>query len=158
MLEIDEDDRAYVYAVVLRILKQPDLASDATQDTLLRAHRCRDQFRGDAAPRTWLYRIAVTTALGHLRVSRRSREDLGDLPYEPVAPEPSPEDRVATRELVEQTTALLARGDDLGHQILAMRGRDRSDREIARTLGLSLGNVRVRAFRTRQRLLAQLAA
>jgi RNA polymerase sigma-70 factor (ECF subfamily) len=67
MLAFDEDDHAYVYAVVHRILKIPDLASDATQDTLLRAYRCREQYRGDAAPRTWLHRIAVTTALGYLR-------------------------------------------------------------------------------------------
>jgi RNA polymerase sigma-70 factor (ECF subfamily) len=159
MLDFDEDDHAYVYAVVYRILKIPDLASDATQDALLRAYRCREQYRGDAAPRTWLHRIAVTTALGHLRSRQRSREDIGVAPaHEPVDPAPSPEDAVETRELVDQANALLAGGDDLGLRILAMRGGDTSDRDIAAELGISLANVRVRACRTRQRLRAQLAA
>src|ERR1700753_859731 len=72
MLDFDEDDRAYVYAVAHRILKIPDLASDATQDALLRAYRHRAQYRGDAAPRTWLHRLAVTTQPGHLRARQRS--------------------------------------------------------------------------------------
>lgn len=159
MLDFDEDDHAYVYAVVHRILKTPDLASDATQDTLLRAYRCRAQYRGDAAPRTWLYRIAVTTALGYLRSRQRSREDTGvELAHDPIDPAPSPEEAMATRELVDQAQALLDRGDELGLRILAMRGSDASDRDIAAELGISLANVRVRACRTRRRLRAQLAA
>lgn len=159
MLDFDKDDRAYVYAVAMRILKQDDLASDAAQDTLLRAYRCRAQYRGDSAPRTWLHRIAVTTALGHLRSRRRSREDVGvELALEPVDLGPSPEDSIATHELAAQARALLDDSDDLGLRILAMRGGDASDREIADALGLSLANVRVRAFRARQRLREQLAA
>ena len=157
MLDFDEDDRAYVYAVAHRILQSQDLASDATQDALLRAYRYRAQYRGDAAPRTWLHRIAVTTALSYLRSRRRSREDVGvELACEPLDPAPSPEDAVAARELVERTSALFADGDELGLRILAMRGSDTSDRDIATALGLSLANVRVRACRTRQRLRAQL--
>ena len=157
MLDFDEADRAYVYAVVYRILKAPDLASDATQDAMLRAYRGRDRYRGDAAPRTWLHRIAVTTALGHLRSRQRSREDSGvDLTSEPVDPAPSPEDAVATRELIEQALALVAHGDDVGLRILAMRSNETSDHDIATELGLSSANVRVRAWRTRQRLRSQL--
>lgn len=159
MLDFDEDDRAYVYAVVHRILKQPDLASDATQDALLRAYRCRAQFRGDASPRTWLYRIAVTTAVRYLRSRQRSREDTGvKLAHEPPDPAPSPEDTCAARELVDRASTLLTGGDELGLRILAMRGDDTSDRDIASALGLSLANVRVKAFRTRQWLRTQLAA
>lgn len=159
MLDFDEDARAYIYAVVRRILKSPDLASDATQDALLRAYRCRAQYRGDAAPRTWLYRIAVTTAIGYLRSRRRSREDIGaELAHEPVDPAPSPEQAVASREIIDQAAALIAEGDELGLRILAMRGSEASDRDIASELGISLANVRVRACRTRQWLRAQLAA
>ncbi len=159
MHDFDEGDRAYVYAVVYRILKTPDLANDATQDTLLRAYRCRDQYRGDAAVRTWLYRIAVTTAIGYLRRCRRSREDTGlELAREPVDPMPSPEDAVARRELVDQANQLLSGTDDLGLRILAMRIDDTSDRDIASELGISLANVRVRACRARQQLRTRLVA
>ena len=160
MFEIAEDDRAYVYAVVFRILKTHDGANDATQDTLLTAYRCRAQYRGEAAPRTWLYRIAVTTALGHLRSRRRSREDAGlDLMHHVSDPAPSPEAALASRELADHVSTVLAGlDDDLGRRILAMRLDDTSDHDIASDLGLSVGNVRVRACRTRQQLRTLLAA
>src|SRR3982750_4682427 len=96
-------DRAFVYAVVRRILRSDDAANDATQDALLLVHRHRDQFRGDSALRTWLYRIAVTTALGVLRKAKRSREqlapDVTPLGWDIADPAPSPEQEVAVREL-----------------------------------------------------------
>lgn len=45
----------------------PDALDDALQEVFLQAFRSLDKFRGDAAVRTWLYRLAVTQA-------RRSRE------------------------------------------------------------------------------------
>jgi RNA polymerase sigma-70 factor, ECF subfamily len=45
----------------------PDALDDALQEVFLQAFRSLDKFRGEAAVRTWLYRLAVTQA-------RRSRE------------------------------------------------------------------------------------
>jgi RNA polymerase sigma-70 factor (ECF subfamily) len=45
----------------------PDALDDAVQEVFLQAFRSLDSFRGEAAIKTWLYRLAVTQA-------RRSRE------------------------------------------------------------------------------------
>jgi RNA polymerase sigma-70 factor, ECF subfamily len=45
----------------------PEALDDALQEVFLQAFRSLESFRGDAAIRTWLYRLAVTQA-------RRSRE------------------------------------------------------------------------------------
>jgi RNA polymerase sigma-70 factor, ECF subfamily len=45
----------------------PDALDDALQEVFLQAFRSLDGFRGEAAVRTWLYRLAVTQA-------RRSRD------------------------------------------------------------------------------------
>src|SRR5260370_14257289 len=45
------------------ILGHPDDAEDAVQETFLRALRGLHTFRGDAAFRTWLFRIAVNICL-----------------------------------------------------------------------------------------------
>lgn len=158
--ELGETDRSFVYAVIRRILRDDDATSDATQDALLLAHRHRDQFRGEAAHRTWLYRIAVTTALGHLRKRRRTREGvaLGDRPiaWDLADPRPSPEQQVAARELAGATTRALA---EIGHghqRVFLLRLEDWSESEIARSVGISIANVKIRTHRARARLRAAL--
>lgn len=48
-----------IYYLALRLLGDPTHAEDATHDVFLKAWRKFDEFRGDAAVRTWLYRIAI---------------------------------------------------------------------------------------------------
>lgn len=48
-----------IYYLALRLLGDPERAQDAAHDVFLKAFRKLNQFRGEAAPRTWLYRIAI---------------------------------------------------------------------------------------------------
>ncbi|MEO8702188.1 MAG: RNA polymerase sigma factor [Kofleriaceae bacterium] len=153
-------DRAYMFAVVRRIVRCEDAANDATQDAALLAHRHRAKFRGASAFRTWLHRIAVTSALGYLRKRRHSREELAtdDVPLaEPADQAPSPEHVAATRELAEQACDLLA-GISRDHRdVFLLRAGDCSEHEIAVHLGISRANVKIRGYRARQQLRARLA-
>ena len=158
--ELRESDRSFVYAVIRRMLRDDDASADATQDALLLAHRHRDQFRGESAHRTWLYRIAVTTALGHLRKRRRTREEISGSDR-PVAwdlsdPRPSPEQQVAAGELAGAMTRALADVGRAHQQVFLLRLEDWSESEIARSVGISVANVKIRTHRTRVRLRAAL--
>lgn len=53
-----EHSRA-VYYLALRLLGNVTQAEDATHDVFLKAFRKLGEFRGDAALRTWLYRITL---------------------------------------------------------------------------------------------------
>ena len=59
-----------VYGIALRITGSPADAEDAMQDAFLQAFRGWSDFRADAAPTTWLYRIAVNAALQRVRARR----------------------------------------------------------------------------------------
>ena len=48
----------------------PDLAETITQDTLLRAYKGRESFRGDCSLSTWLTGIALNVTRDHLRSGR----------------------------------------------------------------------------------------
>lgn len=48
-----------IYYLALRLLGDPTQAEDATHDVFLKAYRKMNQFRGDSAVRTWLYRITI---------------------------------------------------------------------------------------------------
>src|SRR5262249_46933519 len=56
-----------LYALCRGILGHAEDAEDAVQETFLRALRALSSFRGDAAVRSWLYRIAVNVCLDRKR-------------------------------------------------------------------------------------------
>jgi RNA polymerase sigma-70 factor (ECF subfamily) len=60
-----------MYAAALHILGNHSDADDATQEALVRAYRGLATFDGRADVFTWLYRIAVNTALNALRSGKR---------------------------------------------------------------------------------------
>src|SRR6476646_810882 len=60
-----------VYAAALHILGNHSDADDVTQEAFVRAYRGLGSFDGRADFFTWLYRIAVNTALNALRSGKR---------------------------------------------------------------------------------------
>jgi RNA polymerase sigma-70 factor (ECF subfamily) len=56
-----------IFNVALRITGDRRDAEDAVQEAFLNAFRSWAHFRGESNPRTWLYRIAVNTALMRVR-------------------------------------------------------------------------------------------
>ena len=81
------------------LLRDIQLAEDATQETFLKAYRNMDRFRAESSEKTWLMRIAVNTCKNMRRsawlrfVDRRV--SLDQLP-EPAAP-PASEHRMLTQ-------------------------------------------------------------
>jgi RNA polymerase sigma-70 factor, ECF subfamily len=78
------------------VLGSAEDAEDAAQETFLRALRALPGFRGDAAFRSWLFRIAINLCLEWKR-SRRPTEPLGEEGERVVSDAPSPEAIVLTR-------------------------------------------------------------
>ena len=64
-----------VYRLALRMLWHPDDAEDATQEALIRIMTRIGSYRGEAAVRTWAYRVAANHIL-NWRESRVERENL----------------------------------------------------------------------------------
>ena len=75
------------YALALSVLRDPDMAQDATQETYLRAFRRLGDLEEPAAFISWLRRIAITVA-SNMRQSRRTTLlRLDDVPVVPVLDE-----------------------------------------------------------------------
>ena len=72
--EVVEKYTDYVYNVIYRMLANPHDTEDATQEAFISAYRNWDRFRGDAQVTTWLYRIAVNSALMRIRKEKRGKE------------------------------------------------------------------------------------
>jgi len=155
-------ERNFVYSVAMKYMRDEERASDVTQDALLLAYRHRHSFRGDSRFTTWLYRIAVTTSLMHLRKDRNqpSWQPLSDEESpanEPATHEASPEDCSANSEAVHLAEVGLEEMGVKYGQIFAMRFVEGySEGEIARRLKLNLATVKTRAHRARTHVKKQL--
>ena len=151
---------AFATAIARRFFHDPQDAADVAQDALLAAHRHRASFRGDAKLTTWLHRIVVTTALGHLRRRRRRpvHRSLDDAAVDVPAATRSPEAEVADAEEADLARRALARMKPHYGEMIRLRfDEDRSEAEVARTLGLTIANVKIRTHRARRALIRELA-
>lgn len=68
--EMVERTYSAVYASLCRLCGDRDLASDLTQETYRKAWQALPGFDGRSQLFTWLYRIAYTTFLNHIRTPR----------------------------------------------------------------------------------------
>jgi RNA polymerase sigma-70 factor (ECF subfamily) len=62
-----------VYNTILGIVQNETEAEDLAQDVFIKVFEKISSFKGDSKLSTWLYRIATTTALDHLRSKKRKK-------------------------------------------------------------------------------------
>ena len=169
-IQFTAKERDFVYGVAMKYMKDEEDAADVAQDALLLAYRHLGSFKGDSRFTTWLYRIAATTALMHLRKRRRTPLMLSvDAPLDEEGREEmrganvrdhesSPEDKSAGAEALSLAAEELGRMGDKYGRIFSMRFLEGfSEAEIASRLDLNVSTVKTRAYRARAHLRRHLA-
>jgi RNA polymerase sigma factor (sigma-70 family) len=151
-----------MYNLAFRLLDDADLAADATQDAFIAAFQHLQQFRGSNF-RAWLARIVTNTCYDALRRRRRAplslealsaeRADGADQPALISDADDSPEQLAMRRALSDAIQACLNQLP-LSFRTVAILSdvQDYSYDEIALALNLSLGTVKSRLSRARQKL------
>ena len=71
--EIVETRQGMVYNTILGLVQNAEDAEDVTQEVFIKVFESVHQFKGESAFSTWLYRVAVTTALEFLRKKKRKK-------------------------------------------------------------------------------------
>jgi RNA polymerase sigma-70 factor (ECF subfamily) len=144
--------------LVMRYVRDPELALDISQEAFIKAYRALPRFRGDSAFYTWLYRIAVNTAKNYLAAQRRRPMDIELDMQDPdqyglhakLKETDTPEGLTISQELQEVLErAIDALPDDLRTAIILRELDGMSYEEIAQTMDCPVGTVRSRIFRAR---------
>src|SRR5690349_13131131 len=91
-----DDHRRELHAHCYRLSGNVADADDLLQETCLRAWRSRDGYKGKAAIRTWLYRIATNAFLDSRKAASRRTMPVGDIFESSVALGPYPDSLSAT--------------------------------------------------------------
>lgn len=141
-----------IYGALLRLAGgDAELAADLTQETYRKAWAALDGFDGRARFSTWLYRIAYTTFLNHVRKPRRllplESED-GEPPRQIEDPSPGAQELLArSGEAAALRRAVLGLPDDLRFTVTARYWQGLPVKEIARGEGITTVAVRKRLKR-----------
>ena len=168
----DEAARALVrrlYPLVAKIVRahrpRRTAEEDVCQMIFIKVFQRLTQFSGKVPLEHWVSRIAVNTCLNQIE-SERVRPELrhADLSVEEQAvvenlatssEELGPDQRFASRQLVEHLLTALKPVERLAVDLLYLQGR--SVEEIRKITGWSAALIKVRAFRARQKMKQQLA-
>lgn len=147
-LERIEQHQGILHRVRSLYAVDPDDGRDLVQEILLQLWRSFPSFRGEAAFSTWMYRVALNTALLRRRRSRaraREKADPEALASIAAGPDPANPDVASLYRCIRELPSL-----DRAIVLLHLEGQ--SYEEIAGTTGLSRGNVGVRLVRIKGRL------
>jgi RNA polymerase sigma-70 factor (ECF subfamily) len=155
-----------VYNLVARLVQNPALAEDLTQDAFLKMFRALGQYDAQLKFSSWLFRIAHNTAIDHLRqrqllLATPRLDDDGD-EIDPLAGLPdlsgdSPEQATARRQLgVILDAAIDALRPEYRSVVVLRHHEDLDYEEIAEVMDLPLGTVKTYLHRARRELAARL--
>ena len=158
-----------LYPLVAKIVRahrpRRTAEEDLAQMIFIKVFRKLSQFSGKVPLEHWVSRIAVNTCLNQIE-SEKIRPELrhADLSEEEQAvvenlatssEELSPDQRFASRQLVEHLLSALKPVERLAIDLLYLQGC--SVEEIRKITGWSAALVKVRAFRARQKMKQQLS-
>ena len=134
-----------VFGALYKMCGEADLAADLTQETYRRAWQAIGRFEGRSGFSTWLYRIAYTTFLNHVRRPRPVLP-LEERQVEAMADErPRPEDdAVASAEAEQLRRVVLGLPDVLRFTVSARFWGELPVREIADLHGVTPVAIRKR--------------
>ena len=148
-----------VVNLVMRFVKDRDDAQDVSQEAFIKAYRVLNNFRGDSAFYTWLYRIAINSAKNYLVSQSRKTPtyavDIADAEHIESATAlkeyATPEGNMLTSE-IEATVyrAIKELPDDLKTAITLRELEGMTYDEIALVMECPIGTVRSRIFRARE--------
>jgi RNA polymerase sigma-70 factor (ECF subfamily) len=152
--------------LLARMVRDQSEIEDIVQDSFIKAYRAINNFRGDSAFYTWLYRIGINTAKNHLVSLGRRPKAMNDVEIEDVENFEdgqelrnleTPENSMMTKEIVTTVNDTIESLPDELKEVISLREMDGlSYEEIAELMQCPIGTVRSRIFRAREAIAEKL--
>jgi len=140
--------------VVYRITNNMDAAEEICQEAFIRYYQRMDTIPDAQQGKYWIIRVAKNLALNHEKRKGRERRAYERSYHEPKPTVESGEVTALRGESADAVQQALDKLPDKLRSVLILKEYgELSYKEIGSILGISEGNVKVRVFRARERLL-----
>ncbi len=158
--------RDKIYARALSMVRNEEEAVDLSQEAWVKGWQRLPQFLGESSFGTWITRIVINLCLDHLRKQKRQRmesidainEQSGGVERQMPVVTANPTAGLERLELRQRINRAL---DQLSYEhrtVLVLHEFEEMEyKEIARTMGCSIGTVMSRLFYARRKMAALLA-
>lgn len=148
-LEVLQSHKGLILKVCSMYAGSRDDLKDLFQDVVLNVWKSFDSFRGDSKYSTWLYRIALNTAiLSHRKASRSIATNDFETGTFIIT---QPEQTIGAEDFAILHTAI-RQLPEIDRAIILLYLEELPQEEIAQVTGLTPNNVRVRILRIKMKL------
>ena len=131
-------------------------AEEIAQDSFLKAYRSLKSFKRKSSFATWLYRIVYNTSISSVRVKKKGVLSLNDFPADVIdfmGSNTSEEDAEKEYRCALVNFALQKISEEERGLISLYYYEEMSADEISDVTGISKSNIKVKLFRSRQKML-----
>ena len=145
-----ETNQNIVHKVCRIYTTNQEAHNDLFQEITIQLWKNYSKFRGDAKFSTWMYRVALNTAISLYRKSTRSikTQDFTDYSFKIKAEEYDDTEEVQLKALYDAIRKL----NDIDKALIFLYLEDKPYKEISETLGISEVNARVKMNRAKDKL------
>jgi RNA polymerase sigma-70 factor (ECF subfamily) len=145
-----EANQNIVHKVCRIYTTSQDAHNDLFQEIAIQLWKNYSKFRGEAKFSTWMYRVALNTAISLYRKSskRVKTQDISELAFKIESKEYDDTEELQLKALYQAIRTL----NDIDRALIFLYLEDKPYREIAATLGISEVNARVKMNRAKDKL------
>ena len=144
-----------IFTLALKMVKNREEAEEVAQDTFIKIYNSLNKFKGDSKFSTWIYKIAYNTCLDRLK--KNKKEDLNISIDEFSAHLIKTMDNALSaledkerKQTIQNCLNLLP--SDENFLLTLFYFEDQSLEEIGKIMNINANNVKVKLFRSRQKL------
>lgn len=144
-----------VFTLAIRMLKHREEAEEVSQDTFIKVFRSLNKFKGDSKFSTWIYKVAYNTCLDRLKKHKRAQHVVAIDEYteHQVMTIDNALDAMEKEERRQAIQGCLQQLPSDDSALLTLYYfEELSLEEIAKIVGLTANNVKVKLFRSRKKL------
>jgi RNA polymerase sigma-70 factor (ECF subfamily) len=145
-----EKNQNIVHKVCRIYTTNRDAHNDLFQEVAIQLWKNYSKFRGDSKFSTWMYRVALNTAISLYRKSTRTLKtsDISDVAYKIKADDYDNTEELQLKALYNAIHQL----NDIDKALIFLYLEDKPYKEISATLGISDVNARVKMNRAKEKL------
>lgn len=128
-------------------------SDDMFQEICIQAWRAYPQFKGDSKFSTWLYRVAINTAISWIRKEKKHKHGTeNDESWYGISEDLPFYEKEEKKEQVSALHRAINKLNDIDRTLVLLYLEDVAYAEISEILGLTVNNIKVKMNRLKKRL------